>query len=91
MSSRTAACWRPVWPSAQKVRKKISLQQVFTSLMPQLGGRPKEVRFAPIVTAFSRSLAVKSDAQWILIVGDLPSNEVQHILANCNFAVAFQS
>jgi hypothetical protein len=73
------------------VRAGISLQRVFTGLMPQLGGRPNEVRFEPIVTAFSRCLAVKSDAQWTLISGDLPSSEVQHMLANRKFAVAFQS
>jgi hypothetical protein len=80
-----------ITPRAQKVREGISLQRVFTCLMPELGGRPNEVRFEPIVTAFSRSLTVKSDAQWILIAGDLPSNEVQQILASCKFSVAFQS
>jgi len=81
-----------ITPNAQKVRQGISLQRVFTSLMPQLGGRPNEVRFEPIVTAFSRSLAVKSNAHWTLIAGDdLPSNEIQHTLANCKFAVVFQS
>lgn len=88
-----AVCGESDWitPSAQKVREGISLQRVFTGLMPQLGGRPNEIRFEPIVTAFSRSLAVKSDAQWTLISGDLPSNEVQYTLANCKFVVAFLS
>jgi hypothetical protein len=80
-----------ITPNAQKVREGIPLQRVFTSLTPQLGGRPNEVRFEPIVTAFSRSVAVKSNAHWTLIAGDLPSNEIQHTLANCKFVVAFQS
>lgn len=80
-----------ITPNAQRVREGISLERVFTSFMPQLGGRPNEVRFEPIVTAFSRSVAVKSNAHWNLIAGDLPSNEIQHRLANCKFAVAFQS
>lgn len=80
-----------VTPNAQRVREGISLQRVFTSLMPQFGGRPNEVRFEPILAAFSRSVAVKSNAHWILITGDLPSNEIRHTLANCKFSVAFQS
>jgi hypothetical protein len=79
------------YAQSAKVREGISLQRVFTCLMSDLGGRPNEVRFEPIVTAFSRSLALKSDAQWILIAGDLPPSEVQHLLASCKFAVAFQS
>lgn len=87
-----AVCGESDWitPSAQKVREGTSLQRVFTGLMPQLGGRPNEVRFEPVVTAFSRSLAVKSDAQWTRISGDLPVNEVQYALSHCKFAVAFQ-
>jgi hypothetical protein len=80
-----------ITPNAQKVREGISVQRVFTSLMSQLGGRPNEVRFEPIVTAFSRSVAIKSDGHWTLIAGDLPSNEIQHRLENCKFAVAFRS
>jgi hypothetical protein len=80
-----------ITPSAQKTRKDTSLERVFTGLMPQEGGIPNELRFEPIVTAFSRSLAVKSDGHWTLIAGALPSNEVQQILANSRFAVAFQA
>jgi hypothetical protein len=80
-----------ITPSAQKLPEGIALQRVFTCLMPQSGGIPNEVRFEPVLTAFSRSLAVKSDTQWTLIVGNLPSKEVQHTLANRKFAVVFQS
>src|SRR5260370_16501504 len=66
--------------NAQKLREGIALQRVFTCLMPQSRGIPNEVRFEPVVTAFSRCLAVKSDTQWTLIVGDLPSKKVQHTL-----------
>ena len=78
-----------ITPSAHKTRKGISLERVFTGLMPQDGGTPNEVRFEPIVTAFSRSLAVKSDRHWSVIVGELPSDEVRHLLADAKFAVAF--
>jgi hypothetical protein len=33
-----------ITPSAQKIREGISLQRVFTCLMPQTGGIPNEVR-----------------------------------------------
>jgi len=88
-----AVCSESDWitPHAQKDREVISMQRLFIGLRPQLGGRPNEVRFEPIVTAFSRSVAVKSNAHWTLIAGDLPSKEIQDTLANCKFAVAFQS
>jgi len=80
-----------ITPTAQEDHRGFSVLRVFTSLMPRLGGRPNEVRFEPIVTAFSRSLAVKSNEQWTVIAGDLPPIEIQHMLANCKFSVAFQS
>jgi len=80
-----------ITPSAQKTRKDVSLERVFIDLMPQDGGIPNEVRFEPIVTAFALSLAVKLNGHWNSIAGALPSNEVQNVLANSKFAVAFQS
>ena len=80
-----------ITPSLQNVRKGASLEQAFVSLIPQPGGRPNEVRFEPILTAFSRSVAIKSGSQWILISGEQPPREIEHLLANCNFAIAFHT
>ena len=65
------------------------LPRVVVSLIPQVGGRQNEIRYVVIVSAFSRSLALKSGDTWITALGDDPPELVRRCLVDAEFAVVF--
>ena len=92
-----ADAWVPVsaerdWitPSLPEKLKDWPLTRVVVSLIPHPGGRQNEIRYEVIVSAFSRSLALKSGNSWITALGDEPPEIVRKPLANAEFAVVFQ-
>lgn len=68
-----------------------SMDRAFTAMIPLRGGRQNEVRFEVIVTAFSRSLTVKSGDRWIAIVGDAPPSPIRDRVGRNEFAVVFRT
>jgi len=66
------------------------LAHVVMSLIPQVDGRLNEIRYEVIVSAFSRSVALKSGNAWITALGDDPPEFVRSALANAEFAVVFE-
>jgi hypothetical protein len=77
-------------PSLPERFKDWPLTRVVVSLIPQVGGRQNEVRYEVIVSAFSRSLALKSGDAWITALGDDPPEVVRKCLADAEFAVVFK-
>jgi hypothetical protein len=79
-----------ITPSLPERFKDWPLARVVISLIPQVGGQQNEIRYEVIVSAFSRSLVLKSDNTWIAALGDDPPELVRKHLDNAEFAVVFQ-
>jgi len=79
-----------ITPSLPERFKHWPLPRVVVSLIPQVGGRQNEIRYEVIVSAFSHSLALKSEDTWITALGDDPPELVQKCLADAQFAVVFK-
>lgn len=79
-----------ITPSLPEHFKHWPLTRVVISLIPQVGGRQNEIRYEVIVSAFSRSVALKSGHTWITALGDGPPEFVRSSLANAEFAVVFE-
>ena len=79
-----------ITPSLPEHFKHWPLTRVVVSLIPQVGGRVNEIRYEVIVSAFSRSVALKSGDTWITALGDDPPELVRKCLADAQFAVVFK-
>ena len=79
-----------ITPSLPERFKDWPLTRVVVSLIPQVGGRQNEIRYEVIVSAFSRSLALKSGDTWMTALGDDPPEVVRKCLADVEFAVVFK-
>ena len=79
-----------ITPSLPEKFKDWPLPRVVVSLIPQVGGRQNEIRYEVIVSAFSRSLALKSGDTWITAFGDEPPDLVRKRLVDAEFAVVFE-
>jgi len=79
-----------ITPSRPEKFKDWPLPRVVVSLIPQVGGRQNEIRYEVIVSAFSRSLALKSGDTWITALGDDPPELVRKCLVDAEFAVVFK-
>ena len=79
-----------ITPSLPEKFRDWPLERVVVSLVPQVGGRQNEIRYEVIVSAFSRSLALKSGDTWITALGDDPPEVVRKCLADAEFAVVFK-
>ena len=79
-----------ITPSLPEKFKDWPLPRVVVSLIPQVGGRQNEIRYEVIVSAFSRSLALKSGDTWITALGDDPPELVRKCLVDAEFAVVFK-
>lgn len=78
-----------ITPNLQQQRDS-SLENAFKAMIPLQGGRPNQIRFEVLVTAFSSSLSVKSGGSWITIVGMAPPAEIRDPVARSEFAVVFK-
>lgn len=72
-------------------QRDASMERAFKAMTPLRGGQPNEIRFEVIVTAFSRSVSVRSEDRWHTIVGDAPPRAVQDSVRRNEFAVVFQA
>ena len=79
-----------ITPGLPERFKDWPLTRVVVSLIPQVAGRQNEIRYEVIVSAFSRSLALKSGDTWITALGDDPPEVVRECLADAEFAVVFK-
>jgi hypothetical protein len=70
--------------------KDWALARVVVSLIPQVGGRPNEIRYEVIVAAFSSSLALKSGDMWLTAIGQGPPEAVRKSLVDAEFAIVFK-
>lgn len=72
-------------------QKGASMESAFVKMIPLTGGRPNQIRFEVIVTAFSSGLSVKAGTQWTTIVGDPPPQEIRDHVERNEFAVVFKT
>lgn len=72
-------------------QRDASMERAFKAMTPLRGGQPNEIRFEVIVTAFSRSVSVRSGDRWHTIAGDAPPRAVQDSVGRNEFAVVFQA
>jgi hypothetical protein len=79
-----------ITPSLPDKFKDWPLARVVISLIPQVGGGVNEIRYEVIVSAFSRSLALKSGNTWITALRDEPPEHVRKCLVDVEFAVVFK-
>jgi hypothetical protein len=78
------------WVTTTLTRPDRGIQGAFTGFIPANLGTQNEVRYEPIVTAFSRSLAVVRSAEYVQVVGERPPAEVLAAVEGAAFAVVFQ-
>ena len=78
-----------ITPNLQQLRDR-SIESAFRAMIPLRGGRPNQIRFEAFVTAFSRSVSVRSSGHWITIIGPPPPPEVRDCFSGSEFAVVFK-